>query len=85
MSTILFAIANKMVKHHRNHLREAKALEPTIVVLKLNQQQLELLDKTIASGAAADRETLVRLALREYAARHARPAVVAISREAENP
>ena len=40
------------------------------VVVKLNQQQLELLDRTIAKGAAADREALVRLALREYAERH---------------
>jgi metal-responsive CopG/Arc/MetJ family transcriptional regulator len=40
------------------------------VVLKLNQQQLELLDRTIAQGVAADRASLVRLALREYAAAH---------------
>lgn len=40
------------------------------VVVKLNQQQLELLDRTVANGAAADREALVRLALREYAERH---------------
>jgi metal-responsive CopG/Arc/MetJ family transcriptional regulator len=40
------------------------------VIIKLNQQQLELLDRTIASGAAADREALIRLALREYAERH---------------
>jgi metal-responsive CopG/Arc/MetJ family transcriptional regulator len=39
-----------------------------IVKLQLNQQQLELLDRTIAQGVAADREALVRLALREYAA-----------------
>jgi hypothetical protein len=40
------------------------------VVLQLNQQQLELLDRTIAQGVAADRPSLVRLALREYAAAH---------------
>ena len=40
------------------------------VILKLNQQQLELLDRTIARGEAADRAELVRRALREYAARH---------------
>jgi metal-responsive CopG/Arc/MetJ family transcriptional regulator len=40
------------------------------IVLKLNQQQLELLDRTIARGVAADRASLVRLALREYAAAH---------------
>jgi len=38
------------------------------VVMKLNQQQLELLDRTIAQGVAPDRVSLVRLALREYAA-----------------
>jgi hypothetical protein len=41
------------------------------VVLKLNQQQQELLDKTVARGVAPDREALVRLALRQYAAAHA--------------
>ncbi|MFZ4285100.1 hypothetical protein [Variovorax sp. HJSM1_2] len=39
------------------------------VVLKLNQQQLELLDRTVGKGVAADREALVKLALREYAAK----------------
>jgi metal-responsive CopG/Arc/MetJ family transcriptional regulator len=43
-------------------------MEPVTVVLKLNPQQLELLDKTIARGAASDREALIRRALREYAA-----------------
>jgi Arc/MetJ-type ribon-helix-helix transcriptional regulator len=42
----------------------------TVVTLKLNQQQLELIDRTIARGIAPDRATLVRLALREYAAAH---------------
>jgi Arc/MetJ-type ribon-helix-helix transcriptional regulator len=40
----------------------------TVVKLRLNQQQLELIDRTIAQGVAADRVSLVRLALREYAA-----------------
>ena len=40
----------------------------TIVRLRLNQQQLELMDRTIARGVATDRVALVRLALREYAA-----------------
>lgn len=40
----------------------------TIIGLRLNQQQLELMDRTIARGVAADRTALVRLALREYAA-----------------
>ena len=42
----------------------------TVVTLRLNQQQLELLDRTIAQGIAPDRVSLVRLALREYAAAH---------------
>lgn len=41
------------------------------VTLKLNQQQLELIDRTIAKGEAADRTELIRRALREYAARYA--------------
>jgi hypothetical protein len=40
----------------------------TVVKLRLNQQQLELMDRTIAQGVASDRVSLVRLALREYAA-----------------
>jgi Arc/MetJ-type ribon-helix-helix transcriptional regulator len=39
-----------------------------VIKLKLNQQQLELLDRTVARGVAADRAALVRLAVREYAA-----------------
>jgi len=43
-----------------------------VIKLQLNQQQLELMDRTIARGVAPDRIALVRLALREYAAaRHA--------------
>jgi Arc/MetJ-type ribon-helix-helix transcriptional regulator len=38
-----------------------------LVTLKLNRQQLELLDRAIARGVAPDRASLVRLALREYA------------------
>ena len=41
-----------------------------IVTVKLNQQQKELLDRTVASGVAADRLALIRLALRQYAERH---------------
>jgi hypothetical protein len=40
----------------------------TVVKLRLNQQQLELLDRTIAQGVATDRVALVHLALAEYAA-----------------
>ena len=45
--------------------------DETVVTLKLNQQQLELIDRTIARGIATDRAALVRLALREYATAHA--------------
>lgn len=44
------------------------ALTDTVINLRLNQQQLELMDRTIADGVAADRVALVRLAVREYAA-----------------
>ena len=40
----------------------------TVIKLRLNQQQLELMDRTIARGVAPDRVGLVRLALREYVA-----------------
>ena len=46
-------------------------LNGAVVTLKLNQQQLELIDRTIARGIAPDRESLIKLALREYAAAHA--------------
>ena len=39
-----------------------------VIKLQLNQQQLELMDRTIARGVAPDRIALVRLALREYVA-----------------
>ena len=42
------------------------------IVLKLNQQQLDLLDRTIANGAAPDRVALVKRALREYGEKHAK-------------
>ena len=40
------------------------------IVLKLTQQQFELLDRTVARGVAPDRVALVRKALREFAERH---------------
>lgn len=45
------------------------APEKTVKIV-LNQQQLELLDKTIARAGAAGREGVVRIALREFFARH---------------
>jgi Arc/MetJ-type ribon-helix-helix transcriptional regulator len=44
------------------------------VTIVLNQQQLELLDRTIGKGAAPDRESLIKLAIRELA--QARPETV---------
>jgi metal-responsive CopG/Arc/MetJ family transcriptional regulator len=52
----------------------------TVITLRLNQQQLELLDRTIAQGVAPDRVSLVRLALREYAAAHKSDATTDASR-----
>ena len=50
--------------------RKDAFMAETVVKLRLNQQQLELMDRTIAQGVAPDRVALVRLALREYAATH---------------
>ncbi len=36
------------------------------VSVRLNQQQWELVDKTVADGVAASREELLTMALREY-------------------
>jgi Arc/MetJ-type ribon-helix-helix transcriptional regulator len=47
-----------------------QAMAENVVRVVLNQQQLELLDATIERGTAADRSSLIRLALREFAARH---------------
>jgi hypothetical protein len=44
-------------------------LEKTVRIA-LNQQQIELLDRTLAGAGAGDREDLVRMALREFFARH---------------
>jgi hypothetical protein len=53
-----------------NCLKWEAFMAETVVKLRLNQQQLELMDRTIAQGVAPDRVSLVRLALREYAAAH---------------
>ena len=39
----------------------------TKIKLRLNQQQLELIDNTIRSGESNSREDLIRRALREFA------------------
>ena len=41
------------------------------VAVRLNQQQWELVDKTVAQGVAPSREELFRKALREYGSEHA--------------
>lgn len=41
-----------------------------IVHVTLNQQQMELVDRTLATGIASDRAALLTLALRRYAVRH---------------
>ena len=38
------------------------------VVMRLNQQQVELVDRTVKETGAPSREDLVRRALREFAA-----------------
>ena len=40
------------------------------LLVPLNRQQLELMDRTIAQGVAPDRAALLRLALRAYAPQH---------------
>jgi hypothetical protein len=47
------------------------------IALALNDQQLELLDRTVARGLAPDRVALVRLALREMAEKRAASAETA--------
>jgi hypothetical protein len=61
-------------------LEKESFMAETVVKLRLNQQQLELMDRTIAQGVAPDRVSLVRLALREYAAAHKADAVKEASR-----
>jgi Arc/MetJ-type ribon-helix-helix transcriptional regulator len=47
-----------------------------IVRLRLNQQQLELVDNTVKAGEAPSRAELIRRALKEFAAAHAAPTKV---------
>ena len=42
-------------------------MDTHVVAVQLNTQQLELIDRSIAAGDAADRESLIRLALTETA------------------
>lgn len=43
------------------------------VTVRLNQQQWELVDNSVADGVAASREELFKAALREYGRAHAVP------------
>jgi Arc/MetJ-type ribon-helix-helix transcriptional regulator len=45
-------------------------METYRVRLRLNDQQLELIDNTIKAGEAASREDLIRRALREFCEAH---------------
>jgi hypothetical protein len=45
-----------------------------VVNVVLNQQQIELLDGTVARGVAPDREAVLRTALKEFAAKNTAPA-----------
>lgn len=45
-------------------------MDGTAVTLRLNQQQVELLDRTVAEQGSADRAEVVRRALREYHEAH---------------
>lgn len=50
-------------------------MDATTVTIRLNDQQLELLDRTVAEQGGADRADVVRRALREhYEAHGANPA-----------
>ncbi|MEQ8964981.1 MAG: ribbon-helix-helix protein, CopG family [Azospirillaceae bacterium] len=40
------------------------------VTVRLNQQQLELIERTVEKGEAPDPEALIRRALREYVEAH---------------
>ncbi|MBS0451407.1 MAG: hypothetical protein JSS14_08855 [Proteobacteria bacterium] len=44
------------------------------LLVPLNRQQLELMDRTIAQGVAPDRVALLRMALRELGPLHGGPA-----------
>jgi hypothetical protein len=49
--------------------RDLEMAEHT-VVLRLNQQQLELIDRTVKEGVASDRGALIKRALAEHARKH---------------
>jgi metal-responsive CopG/Arc/MetJ family transcriptional regulator len=48
-------------------VRRVNTMTTTKIKLRLNQQQLELIDNTIRAAESNSREELVRRALREFA------------------
>jgi hypothetical protein len=75
---IAWLICSNLDRRIANHvysfgIRDAgKHMPARTIILKLNQQQLELIDRTIAKGVAPDRAALVKLAIREHAEKHAK-------------
>jgi metal-responsive CopG/Arc/MetJ family transcriptional regulator len=51
-------------------LPREEVMAERMVRLRLNQQQLELIDNSVKAGEASSRAELIRRALREYAASH---------------
>jgi Arc/MetJ-type ribon-helix-helix transcriptional regulator len=51
------------------------------VRLRLNQQQLELIDNSVAAGRGKSRDDLIRRALREFAAVHLPAAAATAGRD----
>jgi hypothetical protein len=75
---IAWLICAKSDRHSLNQvyslgIREMERRMPArTIILKLNQQQLELIDRTIAQGAAVDRAALVQRAIREQSGKLAK-------------
>jgi hypothetical protein len=61
--------------------RAEEAMSKQMVRLRLNQQQLELIDNSVKAGEASSRAELIRRALREYAASHVDAVVIAPAKE----
>jgi hypothetical protein len=70
---LLFRLSWQEYSRHKVARWNCQAMERGMagktVVVRLNQQQIELIDRTIAKGEAPDRAGLVKRALREQAAK----------------
>jgi hypothetical protein len=69
-----FILFRYLFSRHKRRTRvdrqsEGAGMAGRTVVVRLNQQQIELLDRTIQRGEATDRVALIRKALREQAAK----------------